>query len=132
MEEVTNKPDAVVRFQEKEVDDQTQDLAILSRWVKGELFDTVKFIYNNDIDLKVNGTLFKMFIRDCRNRLFGLKSINPGNQIYRRAYVEKLWTEATKRRSNLITDGLSSRRSGIYSAMQNRFRGKWRYLVGTD
>lgn len=123
MEEITNQPNNVVRFQEKGLDDEAQDKAIITRWVKGELFDMVKFLYNPDEDLKIDGTLFKLFVRDCRKRLVGLRSCNPANQRDRRDYVVKVWSEATKKRSNLVTDGLSARRSAIYSAMQNRFRG---------
>jgi hypothetical protein len=69
-------------------------------------------------------TLFNMFIRDCRQRLVGLKVDAAENQAYRRMYVESIWSEATRKRNNIIADGLSARRSGVYSAMQNRFIGK--------
>ena len=82
----------------------------------------VKFLYNPEEDLKINGALFNLFIRDCRDRLVGLKQ-HQGNRVFRRMYVESLWTEVTKKKLNFVADGLNTRRSGIYSAMQNRFIG---------
>lgn len=126
MEERTNLPAENRVLGEQTVKDnhRLDDLAVLSRWVKLELFDAVKFLYKQEEDLKVNGTLFNMFIRDCRQRLVGLKVDAADNQAYRRMYVESIWSEATRKRNNIINDGLSARRSGVYSAMQNRFFGK--------
>lgn len=124
MEERTNLPENRFEGQAVVKDNRLEDLAVLSRWVKLELFDTVKFLYKPEVDLRLNGTLFNLFIRDCRDRLVGLKVNSGGNQAYRRMYVESIWSEATTKRNNIITDGLSARRSGVYSAMQNRFIGK--------
>ena len=103
---------------------RTEDLTILASWVRKELFSKVKFLYHPENDLRVNGQLFKMFLRDCKDRLVGLKlNVGSGSE-YKRLYVESLWTEGTKKKSNLVTEGLNARRSSIYSAMQNRFTGK--------
>jgi hypothetical protein len=110
--------------QQQQKDDRTEDLTVLSRWVKGELFDQVKFLYSAENDLKINGLLYKMFVRDCRERLVGLKG--QGGQRgseYRTLYVQSIWTEGTKKKCNIVTDGLATRRGGIYTAMQNRFTG---------
>lgn len=110
-------------LQTKQQDGRSEDLVILARWVRKELFTRVKFLYNPDVDLRLDKALFKMFVRDCKDRLVGLK-LNAGNSSeYRRLYVESLWTEATKKKCNLVADGLNARRSSIYSAMQNRFTG---------
>ena len=103
-------------------DNRSDDLAILKRWVKKELFDLVKFLYNPDNDLKIGGSLYNLFIRDCKDKLVGLKQ-HQGNREFRRMYVESLWTEATRNKSNLVADGLNTRRSAIYSGMQNHFVG---------
>jgi hypothetical protein len=102
-----------------------EDMAILSRWVRSELFDNVKFLYNTEIDLRGDGDLFNMFLFHCLGRLVGLKNYQgEENSEYRTLYLSSLWSEATKKKYNVIADGLASRRSSIYSAMSNRFTGK--------
>jgi hypothetical protein len=128
MEDRTNQPETP-RIEPPPVnkDSRSEDLAVLTRWVKSELFDVVKFLYNPENDLKIDGTLFNLFVRDCRDRLVGLKDrtgSSAANKEYRRMYVESLWNEATRKKNNIIADGLSARRSSIYSSMQNRFIGK--------
>jgi hypothetical protein len=101
-----------------------EDMATLSRWVRAELFDNVKFLYNVEIDLRVDGELYNMFLHHCLGRLVGLKKYQgAGNSEYRKLYVSSLWSDATKKKYNVIADGLASRRSSIYSAMSNRFTG---------
>ena len=107
----------------KQQDGRSDDLSILARWVRKELFAKVKFLYNPEVDLRLDKALFKMFVRDCKDRLVGLKLNAGSSSEYRRLYVESLWTEATKKKCNLVADGLNARRSSIYSAMQNRFTG---------
>ena len=72
----------------------------------------------------VGGMLFNMFLRDCKGRLVGLKLNANRNSEYKMMYAESLWTEATRKKRNLVADGLNARRSSIYSATQNRFNGK--------
>lgn len=108
----------------EEQDGRGEDLTILSRWVRRELFVQVKFLYNPEVDLRVEGRLFRMFLRDCNKRLVGLKLNATRSSEYRRLYVESLWIEATRKKHNLVAEGLAARRSSIYSATQNRFTGK--------
>ena len=113
-----------IDHQTPQVDGRCDDLLILSRWVRKELFAQVKFLYNPEVDLRVGGMLFNMFLRDCKGRLVGLKLNANRNSEYKMMYAESLWTEATRRKRNLVADGLNARRSSIYSATQNRFNGK--------
>jgi hypothetical protein len=126
MEERTNLPENNNEEGQRPVkkDHRSEDLAIISRWVKSELFDTVKFLYKPERDLAIKGQLYNKYIQDCRQRLIGLKVEGSENQAYRRMYVNSLWNEATMKRNNLVANDLSSRRSAVYSAMQNRFIGK--------
>ena len=112
------------RLPTHQVDGRSDDLIIISRWARKELFAQVKFLYNADVDLRVGGTLFNMFLRDCKDRLVGLKINANRNTEYRRLYIESLWMEATRKKQNLVAEGLNARRSSIYSATQNRFSGK--------
>jgi hypothetical protein len=102
---------------------QKDDLVLMSTWAKNELFEKVKFIYNPEKDLRVNGMLYNLFVSDCKARLVGLKSpIATGE--YRKMYVQFLWQEGNKRKVNLVANGLTTKRSGVSAAMQIRFVGK--------
>jgi hypothetical protein len=72
----------------------------------------------------VNGMIYRKFLYDCKNRLVGLKLAAEKSSDYRERYVQSLWNEATRKKCNLVTNGLNARRSSIYSATQNRFNGK--------
>ena len=100
-----------------------EDLIILSRWVKKEMFVKVKFLYNVERDLRIDGAIYNMFVMDCKDRLVGLKLYADKSPDYK-LYVQALWNRATKKRRNLFADGLNTRRSSIYSATQNWFTGK--------
>ena len=113
-----------INHQTPQVDGRCDDLLILSRWVRKELFAQVKFLYNPEVDLRIRGRLFNTFLRDCKDRLVGLKLNANRNSDYKMMYAESLWTEATRKKRNLVADGLNARRSSIYSATQNRFNGK--------
>ena len=102
---------------------KTEDLDVLSNWVKKELFEKVKFIYDANIDLRLNGEIYWEFVRTCKDRLIGLKGSEAVGE-YRKLYVELLWQEANQKRRNLIANGLTMRRSSVYSGMQNQFIGK--------
>lgn len=105
-----------------------EDLAILSKWVKKELFVKVKFLYNLEKDCMIEGALYNEFLTDCKDRLVGLKLNANKGQDYKRLYVHSLWNRATKKKKNVIADGLNTRRSSIYSATQNRFTGKLMFV----
>jgi hypothetical protein len=106
-----------------QTDGMEDDLIILSRWVKKEMFIKVKFLYNLEKDLRIDGAIYNMFLMDCKDRLVGLKLYADKSPDYKKLYVQALWNRATKKRRNLIADGLNTRRSSIYSATQNRFTG---------
>jgi hypothetical protein len=106
---------------------EKEDMALLSQWAKNDLFEKVKFLYNPEKDLKVNGSLYNLFVADCKSRLVGLKS-PLANGEYRKMYVQFLWQEGNKKKVNVVANGLTTRRSGVYAAMQNRFVGKSKSL----
>lgn len=100
------------------------DLAIVSQWVRQELFKKVKFVYDAEKDLKSNGLLYKQFKKYCASRLIGIKVNTDMSQNFKDLYLQSIWADATQKKSNLVMDGLNARRSCIYSSMQNRFTGK--------
>jgi len=106
------------------IDVMKHDLAIISNWVRQELFRSVKFVYEPEKDCVVDGSLFKQYIKSCASKLIGMQVHSQRSKEYKILYLKNLWGDATQRKNNLVMDGLNARRSGIYSAMQNRFTGK--------
>jgi len=103
-------------------DGRSDDLLILSAWVKKDLFNQVKFLYELDEDLAVNGQIYNKFLLECKDRLVGLKIRERETSEYRRRYCESLWNHATRNKGNLVTRGLNVQRSSIiYSGTQKRF-----------
>ena len=60
-------------FRSHENDGREEDLKIISQWVRKELFVKVKFLYDVEEDLAVNGNIYNHFVRDCKLKLLGLK-----------------------------------------------------------
>jgi hypothetical protein len=98
------------------------DFQVLKNWVRNELFDKVKFLYNQANELRVNGVLYRLFVADCRDRLVGLKT-GQRNDEYAKLYMAMLWTEANQKKRNMVANGLTTRRSTVFSSMQNQFVG---------
>lgn len=108
-----------------------EDLNIVPRWVKNELFERVKFLYNPAVDLKVGGRIYIKFVNDCKSRFVGTKKtaldatpvekkeIEEFNQMYYRL----IWQEVTKKKENVVSEGLNGRRSSIYTSLLNKFVG---------
>jgi hypothetical protein len=111
-------------YRAHDTDGRKEDLLIISHWVRKELFINVKFLYRPEEDLAMNGAIYRKFRHDCKDRLVGLKLAASKSQDYRESYVKSLWKEATRKKCNIITNGINARRSSIYSATQNRFNGK--------
>ncbi len=119
---------SVTRMQEQsyvgaEKDGLTEDLLILSKWVKKEMFVMVKFLYNQEKDLRIDGSLYNLFVSQCKERLVGMKVHAGQSDDFKEKYIKALWSRATYKKKNLVTEGLNTRRSGVYSATQNRFTG---------
>ena len=91
--------------------------------MKEELFDKVKFLYNQTVKLRVGGLLYSKFVKDCKDRLFGLKSL-AGDTKSQQIYLKLLWTAANGKTRNMIAMGLTTKRSTVFSSMQNHFIGK--------
>lgn len=98
------------------------DFQVLKNWVRNELFDKVKFLYNQANELRVNGVLYRLFVADCRDRLVGLKTGQRSDE-YAKLYMAMLWTEANQKKRNMVANGLTTRRSTVFSSMQNQFVG---------
>ena len=114
--------------QQQEATVAKEDLEIVAEWVKRDLFEKVKFLYNPQKDLAFEGKIYKKFVRNCKDRLIGLKIGMPSDE-YKELYTKMVWTEANKKKLNIVANALTTRRSSVYSAMQNRFVGKFILLL---
>ena len=72
-----------------------EDLAQVLEFAQTELFEKVKFLYNQDEDLEVGGIIFWLFVRARKGRLRGLANLNDAKK--RSMYVRMLWAEANKK-----------------------------------
>ena len=113
-----------VQEKEKEVNPEIRDLETLKNWVKDDLFQTQKFVFEPQKELEAGGQLHRKFVLACEDRLIGVKK--PGNnREQRKLYLHMLWTKANVPKTNYVMNGLQNRRSSVYTAMYNRFMGKW-------
>jgi hypothetical protein len=108
-----------------ETDVEPQDLELLSKWVKKRLFGMVKFVYRPSVDLKVDGDLFWLFVGDCKDSLRGLSKLADATAGQKKMYLKLLWAEATNK-PNIVSEGLSIRRSTVYTSMHNQWVSKYR------
>ena len=105
------------------------DMEIVSKWVKCDLFDVVKFLYNGPSeDLARGSKIYNFFINHFLKHDLGqgLRAVelNPALFGDKKLYLDRLWTDSIAKQ--VVVDGLSYRRSAVYSVMGNKFRGnKW-------
>ena len=106
-----------------------QDLSAISKWAHDELFETVKFLYRGEEELKSTlpniGHVYELFVSGCRDNLPGVKASVSQGDAYKLVYVKHVWDCATK--NKVVNAALSVRRSTCYTAMQIKFEGK-RYM----
>lgn len=109
-------------------DDQngtSEDLQLIAKWSRKWLWHTVQFIYEADKSCDTpDGRIFVQFKDDLQNKLVGVKLLNGKSNSKKTEYMENIWKDIVRKKTNIITDGLNARRSAVYSAMQNRFMGK--------
>lgn len=107
-------------------DGKSEDLKLVSRWARKALFPIVQFIFEPEVHCAIpDGYVYEMFTADMTDRLVGVKLLQGRPEVEKVKYMENLWKGIMLKRTNLVTDGLNARRSAIYSAMQNRFTGKY-------
>jgi hypothetical protein len=96
----------------------------MREWVNEKLYPEAKMIYDRKVELRVGRDIYWKFLMDCKHKLLGLKGL-PGerNKQLRKTYVNMLWTEANKPRSDTVTGCISDRRGTSYQQMFNKFKG---------
>jgi hypothetical protein len=98
---------------------EKEDLALIVKYIKNDLYPKVKFIYNARDDLAVTGRIYRNFLSTCKDRIGG-----PGlTAQHHKDYMARLWAEG--RTNHLQKNALAAKRSAVYTVMQNKFSGKF-------
>jgi hypothetical protein len=95
-----------------------KDEETIITYVKNDMYPIVKFIYDEKIDLVVDGDIYKHYKQKCKGVLGGriVTEVNLDK------YMESAWTAAVI--SHVQQTALVQKRSAVYTVMQNRFEGK--------
>jgi hypothetical protein len=91
------------------------DLEVVISYIKEDLFPKVKFIYDPKVDLALEGKIFADYKKKCKNQLGGVGQ-------NRDQYMEVVWTDALTKQ--IQKNALATKRSAVYTVMQNKFSGK--------
>ena len=94
-----------------------EDLEIVIKYVKNDLFAKVKFIYDPKVDLAVGGKIYSDYERKCKNLIGGRGLTAESHE----TYMEAVWTAAMTK--HIQKNGLAQKRSAVYTVMQNKFSG---------
>jgi hypothetical protein len=104
------------------------DMEAVRNWVRRDLFDVVKFLYNGpNEDLARGSKIYNFFVNHFlkHDSLVGLKAVESNPTMFdrdKKLYLDRLWTDSIA--EQVVVDGLSYRRSAVYAVMSNKFRGK--------
>jgi hypothetical protein len=93
------------------------DLEVVVKYVKNDLFAKVKFIYDPKVDLAVGGKIYKDYKRKCQDQMGGRDLTAETHD----TYMEAVWTGAMTK--HLQNTALTQKRSAVYTVMQNKFSG---------
>ncbi len=93
------------------------DLEVVIKYVKNDLFAKVKFIYDPKVDLAVGGKIYTDYKRRCRDQIGGQGLTTETHD----TYMEAVWTSAITKQ--LQKNALAQKRSAVYTVMQNKFSG---------
>jgi hypothetical protein len=94
------------------------DLEVVVKYVKNDLFAKVKFIYDAKVDLAVGGKIYTDYKRRCRDQIGGRGLTTEPHD----TYMEAVWTTALTKQ--LQKNALAQKRSAVYTVMQNKCSGK--------
>jgi hypothetical protein len=93
------------------------DLKVVIKYVKDDLFAKVKFIYDTKVDLAVGGKIYTDYKRKCKYQIGGQDLLTGGHD----TYMEAVWTNAMTK--HIHNNALAQKRSAVYTVMQNKFSG---------
>jgi len=94
-----------------------RDTAVVTTYVKEDMYYGVKFLYDPRKDLAIGGAIFNHFRKLCKEKLEGLKKYQ--NKREKDLYLRYLWKHALDAR--VQQEALAVKRSSVYTVMQNKF-----------
>jgi hypothetical protein len=94
------------------------ELEVVIKYIKDDLFAKVKFIYDPEVDLAVGGKIYADYKRKCGDQIGGIGLSAAGHD----TYMEAVWTSAMTK--HIQKNALAQKRSAVYTVMQNKFSGK--------
>ena len=99
-----------------------EDLKILFHFAKEDLFQRVKFLFNESI-LSVGNQIYNVYIKECVPKLKGTSTLK--GDLEKKMYVNFIWTTGTTSSRPAVQRGLSAKRTTVYNGMRNKFEGKF-------
>ncbi len=113
-----NKLDIVMSSSIAVSKQRRDDLEVVIKYVKNDLFAKVKFIYDPKVDLAVmGGKIYKNYKRRCRDQIGGQGLTTETHD----TCIEAVWTTAITK--HIQKNALTQKRSAVYTVMQNTFSG---------
>jgi len=103
------------------------DLRKVERYVKEDLFPRIIFMFNDD-QMDKGSFLYRDYMANCQSlvgrkgEIYGKDGDVGANDEISELYMTYLWTVIA--RDRLYKKWLSSKRSNIYQAVQDKFQGK--------
>ncbi len=96
-----------------------EDLEVVIKHAKVDLFAKVKFIYDPKVDLAVGGKIYADHKRKCKDQIGGQGLSTEGHD----THMESIWTMAMTK--HMQKNALAQKRSAVCTVMQNKFGGEW-------
>lgn len=94
-----------------------EDFAIISKYIKHDLFRKIKFVYHSKDDWKIGGEIYNNYVIRCGDSM-GSHSLTPDMRV---AYLQSIWRDACD--IQIQNKALSQKRSAVYTVMQTKFQG---------
>jgi hypothetical protein len=95
-----------------------EDLEVVIRHVKEDLFPNVKFLYEPKLDLAVGGKIYRDYKVKCERQL----AAHIATTTNRDLHLQGIWTDPLTKHAQ--KNALAQKRSAVCTVMQNKFLGK--------
>jgi hypothetical protein len=98
-----------------------RDLKTLKDYIKDDLYFLVKFVYEPDTMLDVEGAIYKNYYENCKPRMGYGDAATTNRTAAARLHMQNVWNAALAKKVQV--KALSQKRSAVYTVMQNKFHG---------
>ena len=96
------------------------DIKVIIKYVKVDLFSKIKFIYDTKKDWEVGGRIYTNFRTTCRDSI-GDRSQTDAT--IRELYMQSVWNQAME--EQVQNRALAPKRSAVYTQIRTKFSGKY-------